>query len=69
MLLNGIKESNAKYFLLPKIRVYTYENSGAYINTIHKYLYFIELKYPESFKIIHSIGKEETCELAEFVEK
>ena len=67
LLLKSIKDANIKYLLLAKIRVYTPQNTGRYINTIHQYISFIQAKYPDYFKIIHSIGKEETCEIAEYV--
>jgi hypothetical protein len=67
LLYNSLKDSNAKYLLLPKIRLYTLQNTGQYVNTIHQYVSFINLKYPGSFNMIHTIGKEEICELVEFV--
>jgi hypothetical protein len=65
-LLKVIKDNHVKYLLLPKIRIYTSQNTGMFVNTIHQYIAFIHLKYPDSFRIIHSIGKEENCELAEY---
>jgi len=67
VLLKNVKESHLKYFILAKIRIYTTENTGRYINTIHQYIYFINMKYPNQFSIVHSIGKDETCDLAEFI--
>jgi hypothetical protein len=67
MLLKHIKDNNIKYLLLPKLRLYMNQNTGSYINTIHQYISYIQMKYPNSFRPIHSIGKEETCEIAEFV--
>jgi hypothetical protein len=67
ILYNNLKNDNVKYLLLPKIRLYTPENTGQYVNTIHQYVSFINLKYPDSFKMIHTIGKEEICELVEFL--
>jgi len=61
--LNGVK-----YLLLPKIRVYTGVRTEYFINTIHQYVTFIQLKYPQCFLLVHTIGKDETCELAEYVE-
>lgn len=69
ILLNNIKDSNIKYLILAKIRIYTPKNTGMYVNTIHQYINFINLKYPNKFKFIHTIGKEETCELVEFIEE
>jgi hypothetical protein len=69
MLLQYLTDMKADYLLLPKIRLYTAENTGYYLNTIHQYLSFIQYKYPNRFRLIHEIGKEETCELAEFFRK
>ena len=66
VLFDIIKNNRLKYFILAKIRVYTPQNTGRFINTIHQYLYFIQMKYPNQFEIIHTIGKDESCELAEF---
>jgi hypothetical protein len=65
-LLGIIKSQNIKYLLLPKIRVHTGYNSGVYVTTIHQYVAYISIKYPGSFPLIHTIGKEETCELVEY---
>ena len=67
VLLNQIKDSHIRYLILAKIRIYTSQNTGRFINTIHQYVTFINMKYPNQFLLIHTIGKEETCELAEFV--
>jgi hypothetical protein len=66
LLLANIKQARMQYFLLPKIRLYTYHNTGMYVNTIHKYIQIISMKYPGKFILIHTIGKDETCELAEY---
>jgi hypothetical protein len=67
MLYNILVDNNVRYLLLPRIRLYTSQNTGRYINTIHQFVSFINTKYPDSFLLIHTIGKEEICELAEFV--
>ena len=67
MLLDNIKRNHYKYFILAKIRIYTPQNTGRFINTIHQYLFFIQLKYPDQFETIHTIGKDESCELAKYV--
>jgi len=66
ILLANIKQARMQYFLLPKIRLYTYHNTGMYVNTIHQYIRYISMKYPGKFILIHTIGKDETCELAEY---
>ena len=67
VLLDYIKSSNIRYLILAKIRLYTAQNTGLFVNTIHQYISYIQLKYPDQFTLLHTIGKEETCELAEFV--
>jgi 4-amino-4-deoxy-L-arabinose transferase-like glycosyltransferase len=67
VLLKAVRDQHIKYLLLPRIRVYTPQNTGRFINTIHQYIFFIQLKYPDMFRIIHTIGKEEICEMAEFL--
>jgi len=67
VLLDQIKSNHIKYLILAKIRLYTSQNTGMYVNTIHQYISFIQMKYPDQFILIHSIGKEETCDLAEFI--
>jgi hypothetical protein len=68
VLLNNLREQGIRYLLLPRIRLYTPQNTGMFINTIHQYIYYIQLKYPNTFRIIHTIGKDEICEMAEFIQ-
>ena len=67
VLLKNIKDSNIRYFILAKIRLYSYQNTGYYVNTIHQYLSVIQYKYPNLFRMVNSIGKDESCELVEYV--
>jgi hypothetical protein len=67
VLYNILVDNNVKYLLLPRIRLYTMQNTGRYTNTIHLFVRFINTKYPGSFNMIHTIGKDEICELVEFV--
>ena len=69
VLLEVVKSNRIRYMILAKIRLYTPQNTGRFINTLHQYISLIQLKYPEQFEIIHSIGKDESCELAEFIGK
>jgi hypothetical protein len=68
VLLNHLIDNHVRYLILAKIRLYTAENTGHYINTIHQYISLISMKYPNLFGLIHTIGKDETCELVEFIE-
>lgn len=67
MLLQSLTDMRVDYMLLPKIRLYTAQNTGYYMNTIHQYISFIQFKYPNRFRWVHTIGKTETCELAKFI--
>ena len=69
VLLEVIKENHIRYLILGKIRLYTPQNTGRFINTIHQYISLIQYKYPNQFNLIHTIGKDESCELAEFTGK
>ena len=66
-LLKGMTNSKIKYLILAKIRRYTSENTGLFVNTIHQHITFIQYKYSGRFRLIHTIGKDETCELVEFL--
>jgi len=66
-LYNDMINNNTNYLILAQIRRYTPENTGLYINTIHQHVSFIQFKYPGKFRLIHTIGKEEICELVEFI--
>jgi hypothetical protein len=68
-LMSVIRDNRVNYLILAKIRLYTPENTGLYVNTIHHYIYFSQFKYPDAFRIIHVIGKEESCEIAQFIGK
>jgi hypothetical protein len=67
MMLRYVEDSRIDYFLLPRLRVYPMTNTGAYINDVHRYREYISFKYPGRFRTIHTIGKEEPCEIVEFI--
>jgi len=64
-LYDLFKKTKVKYAILASLRLNPNENTGNIISTLHRYLYFIQLKYPEAFKEIHTIGTEETSTLIE----
>jgi len=68
-LLEVLLDAKIDYLVLPRIRLYTYYNTGMFVNTLHQFVSFISDKYPGLFKVIHTIGKDEICELAEFNNK
>ncbi|MDR2233304.1 MAG: hypothetical protein LBE56_09295, partial [Tannerella sp.] len=66
-MLIYLKTNHIRYLLLARLRVDPTQNTGRYINTTHRYLWYISTKYQNLFKIIHVEGKEEPCEIVEFI--
>lgn len=64
-LYDLLKKSKVKYAILASLRLNPNENTGNIITTLHRYLFFIQLKYPEAFKEIQKIGEEEPSSLIE----
>ncbi len=64
-LLANLRKSQIKYIVLGSLRINPYENSGNIVNTVHRYLYFIQLKYPSAFREINKIGADEVATLVE----
>lgn len=64
-LFDLLKKSNVKYAILASLRLNPNENTGNIITTLHRYLYFIQLKYPDAFKDIQKIGTDEPSSLIE----
>ncbi len=56
-LLNHLSRKKIKYLIAASFRKFPTENTGEFITTIHRYVYFIELKYPGIFNIIWQFGK------------
>jgi hypothetical protein len=66
MMYRYLIDNHISYLLLPKLRVYPTYNSGEFINDVHRYYWYVSFKYPDCFRIIHTIGEDETCEIVEF---
>ena len=62
-LLEEIKEFNVKYFILASLRKIESNPQEGIITTLHRYLYFIQLKYPNFYTPIHTIGTTEPTTL------
>jgi hypothetical protein len=45
-MLNSLKNANVKYMILASLRINPTMNTGSVINTLHRYLSIMELKYP-----------------------
>ncbi|MDP4207403.1 MAG: hypothetical protein Q8928_01185 [Bacteroidota bacterium] len=65
MLLEKLKKDNVKYVMLASLRANPAENTGNIISTLHRFVYFIQLKYPEIFQPVYSIGNSEGAQLLE----
>lgn len=64
-LYDLLKKNKVKYALLASLRLNPNVNDGNIITTLHRYLFFIQLKYPDVLKEVNKIGTEETCSLVE----
>lgn len=64
-LYDLLKKSNVKYAILASLRLNPNENTGNIITTLHRYLYFIQLKYPDALQEIKRIGEDEPSSLIE----
>ena len=67
MMFNYLLENNIQYILLPQLRMDPTQNTGIYINNTHRFVWVISYKYPDRFGILHVEGKEEPCEIVEFI--
>jgi len=64
-LLEYLKKANVKYLLIASLRANPNENTGNIITTLHRFVYFIQLKYPTIFRSINTIGDQENAQLIE----
>ena len=64
-LLDYLKKNNVKYLILASLRMNPYENTGNIINTLQRYVFFIQLKYPNMFRVVSTTGTDEVAQLLE----
>jgi hypothetical protein len=62
-LLGALKEYDVKYMLNPSLRVNPNVNTGQTITTVMRYMYFIEQKYPGTFRLVQEWGVDEKSSL------
>jgi hypothetical protein len=62
-LLGALKEYDVKYMLNPSLRVNPNMNTGQTITTVMRYMYFIEQKYPGTFRLVQEWGVDEKSSL------
>lgn len=65
-MLNTLKENKVRYAILASLRKIPQYNTGEIISTIHRYIYFIQLKYPSIVQEVHKIGDSEPAMLLKF---
>ncbi|HEX2936160.1 MAG TPA: hypothetical protein VHO72_12480 [Bacteroidales bacterium] len=65
ILLDVLHKAKVKYMILASLRSNPYENTGNIITTMHRYVNFIQLKYPESFVLVNTMGTDEIAQLVE----
>lgn len=65
-MLKTLKDNNVHYAILASLRKNPQYNTGEIISTIHRYIYFLQLKYPTIVSQIYSIGDSEPSTLIKF---
>ncbi|MEA3443855.1 MAG: hypothetical protein U9R19_03930, partial [Bacteroidota bacterium] len=68
-LLMKFEKRNIKYVVIASLRINPKMKTERTINTIKNYLYFIQQKYPQIFRQVHSIGSDEKAYLIEIIWK
>ncbi|HAF28871.1 MAG TPA: hypothetical protein DCG75_07470 [Bacteroidales bacterium] len=66
-LLQNLKNNKVKYIIMGSLRKYPNQKTQYTINTVQRYLYFIQQKYPEKIKHIQTIGVDEPAYLFEII--
>lgn len=67
-LLNYLKNNNVKYIILASLRADPSANTGNVIDTLHRIVSYIQLKYPDQFRVIYQIGTTPEDEPAQLLE-
>lgn len=66
-LLQHLKENNVKYVIMASLRKYPKQKTEHTINTVKRYLYYIQQKYPRKIRFVKQIGVDEEAYLFEIV--
>jgi hypothetical protein len=65
-LYNNLRERNIRYMIMASLRIYPAKPTGDIVNTLHRYIYIVSLKYPHIVKQTrHTIGDSEPASLIE----
>lgn len=57
-LVSTLRKNKVEFTLIASLRANPSANTGNIINTIQRYLYFVEQKYPGILVLVHQIGTE-----------
>ena len=57
-LLNFLQNKDIDYLIMAHLRMKPDKKTNLFITTIHRYIYFIEMKYPGIFDIVWQIGDD-----------
>jgi prepilin signal peptidase PulO-like enzyme (type II secretory pathway) len=60
-LLANLKERNVQYVIMGSLRKYPNQKTEYTINTVQRYLYYIQAKYPKSIILVNRIGMDESA--------
>ena len=66
-LLQKLKDNNVRYVIMASLRKYPSKKTEYTINTVKKYLYYIQKKYPKKIRTVKSIGSDEPAYLFEII--
>lgn len=66
-LLNELNDHNVKYVIMASLRKYPKQKTEYTINTVKRYLYYIQQKYPKKIRLVKKIGTDEQAYLFELV--
>ena len=58
-LVNQLLRSNVDYIIRGSLRLNPSQKTDRVINTVHRYLYYIEQKYIGIFSQVHQIGEKD----------
>lgn len=63
-LLTPLRNNRVEYVVISELRIDPSRYlQGQFINTVHRYAYFIMQKYPNAFQFVHREGEIETADL------
>ncbi len=63
LMIEELRTNKIKYFILASLRKNPSANTGDIITTLHRFIYFVQLKYPNIYKEVHTIGTTEPATL------